>query len=32
VTVVDRLEGGAEALAEKGYRLEAIFTRQTLLQ
>lgn len=32
VTVVDRLEGGAEALAERGYRLEAIFTRHTLLQ
>ena len=32
VTVVDRLEGGAEALAEKGYRLEAIFTRHSLLQ
>jgi orotate phosphoribosyltransferase len=32
VTVVDRLEGGAEALAEKGYHLEAIFTRHTLLQ
>ena len=32
VTVVDRLEGGAEALAAKGYKLESIFTRTTLLQ
>lgn len=31
-TVVDRLEGGAEALAEKGYLLKAVFTRHTLLQ
>ena len=31
VTVVDRQEGGAEALAAKGYRLEAIFTRESLL-
>jgi len=27
VTVVDRQEGGAEALAAKGYRLAAIFTK-----
>lgn len=32
VTVVDRQEGGAEALAGKGYRLEALFTREELLQ
>ena len=31
LTVVDRQEGGAEALAEKGYPLKAIFTRQELL-
>ncbi|MFZ5773961.1 MAG: orotate phosphoribosyltransferase [Thermodesulfobacteriota bacterium] len=31
VTVVDRQEGGAEALAAKGYPLAAIFTRQSLL-
>lgn len=31
VTVVDRQEGGAEALAEKGFPLKAIFTRQDLL-
>lgn len=31
ITVVDRLEGGAEALAEKGYPLKAIFTRHNLL-
>ena len=30
-TVVDRQEGGVEALAAKGYRLETIFTRQELL-
>ena len=30
-TVVDRQEGGVEALAAKGYRLESIFTRQELL-
>lgn len=30
-TIVDRLEGGAEALAAKGYRLEAIFDRHSLL-
>ena len=30
-TIVDRQEGGAEALAAKGYQLRAIFTRQTLL-
>lgn len=32
ITVVDRLEGGAEALAEKGYRLESLFTRESLLK
>ena len=32
VTVVDRLEGGAEALAAKGYTLKSIFTRETLLE
>lgn len=32
VTVVDRQEGGAEVLAEKGYPLESIFTRESLLQ
>lgn len=31
VTVVDRQEGGAEALAEAGYPLKAIFTREELL-
>jgi orotate phosphoribosyltransferase len=31
VTVVDRLEGGAEALAARGYQLKSIFTRTTLL-
>ena len=31
ITVVDRQEGGAEALAEKGFELEAIFTREQLL-
>lgn len=30
-TVVDRQEGGAEALAAKGYKLQAIFTRKSLL-
>ena len=30
-TVVDRQEGGAEALAEQGYPLKAIFTRQQLI-
>jgi orotate phosphoribosyltransferase len=30
-TVVDRQEGGGEALAAKGYKLETIFTRQELL-
>lgn len=30
-TVVDRQEGGVEALAARGYRLESIFTRQELL-
>jgi orotate phosphoribosyltransferase len=31
-TLVDRQEGGAEALARAGYPLEAIFTREELLQ
>jgi len=31
VTVVDRQEGGAEVLAEKGYPLKALFTRQELI-
>lgn len=31
ITIIDRQEGGAEALAAKGYRLEALFTRATLL-
>lgn len=31
ITVVDRQEGGADALAEKGYTLEALFTRAQLL-
>jgi orotate phosphoribosyltransferase len=31
VTVVDRQEGGAEALAAKGYDLKTIFTREELL-
>ena len=31
VTIVDRQEGGAEMLAEKGYPLKALFTRQELL-
>lgn len=30
-TVVDRQEGGAEALAGRGHQLESIFTRQELL-
>lgn len=30
-TIVDRQEGGAEALAAKGYPLHVIFTRQSLL-
>jgi orotate phosphoribosyltransferase len=30
-TVVDRQEGGVEALAAKGYQLKSIFTRQELL-
>lgn len=30
-TVVDRQEGGTEALAEQGYPLKAIFTRQQLI-
>ncbi len=31
LTVVDRQEGGAEALAAKGVKLEAVFTREQLL-
>ncbi len=31
ITVVDRQEGGAETLAEAGYSLKAIFTREELL-
>lgn len=31
-TIVERQEGGTETLAKAGYRLEAIFTRQQLLQ
>lgn len=30
-TIVDRQEGGAEALAAKGYPLKAIFTREQLI-
>ena len=30
-TVVDRQEGGAEALAAKGYKLHSVFTRKELL-
>ncbi len=30
-TIVDRQEGGTEALAAKGYQLQALFTRQSLL-
>ena len=30
-TVVDRQEGGAEALAAKGYKLQSVFTREELL-
>jgi len=30
-TIVERQEGGVAALAEKGYKLEAIFTREELL-
>ena len=31
ITVVERQEGGADVLAEAGYKLEAIFTREQLL-
>jgi orotate phosphoribosyltransferase len=31
ITVVDRQEGGAEALAAAGYPLKALFTREQLL-
>ena len=30
LTVLDRQEGGAEALAEEGYTLESVFTKQSL--
>jgi orotate phosphoribosyltransferase len=30
-TIVDRQEGGAEALADAGYRLLSLFTREELL-
>ncbi len=30
-TVVDRQEGGGEALAAKGYKLHSVFTREELL-
>ncbi|NQS71970.1 MAG: orotate phosphoribosyltransferase [Desulfobulbaceae bacterium] len=30
-TVVDRQEGGAEALADRGYPLKAVFTREQLM-
>ena len=32
ITVVDRQEGGAEALAAKGYKLAAIFTRAEIME
>jgi orotate phosphoribosyltransferase len=32
LVVVDRMEGGNAALAEKGYKLESIFTRDDLLK
>jgi orotate phosphoribosyltransferase len=32
ITVVDRQEGGAETLAKKGFKLEAIFTKEELLK
>ena len=32
ITVVDREEGGREALAEQGYTLEALFTRRDIQQ
>jgi len=31
ITVVDRQEGGAEALAKKGYRLESVFTKAEIM-
>ncbi|MEA3469394.1 MAG: orotate phosphoribosyltransferase [Thermodesulfobacteriota bacterium] len=31
ITVVERQEGGVEVLAEAGYKLEALFTREQLL-
>ncbi|PIE64356.1 MAG: orotate phosphoribosyltransferase [Desulfobacterales bacterium] len=31
VTIVERQEGGTEALAQKGYRLKSVFTREELL-
>lgn len=32
ITVVDRQEGGVETLAERGYALEALFTKEELLK
>ena len=32
VTVIERQEGGTEFLAEKGYPLKALFTREELLE
>ena len=32
ITVVDRQEGGAETLAQKGYRLESIFTKADIME
>ncbi len=31
VTIVERQEGGVEALADKGYKLESLFTKEELL-
>ena len=31
ITIVDRQEGGAETLADAGYKLESIFTREELI-
>lgn len=32
ITVVDRQEGGAETLAQRGYRLETIFTKAEIME
>ncbi len=32
ITVVDREEGGAQVLSERGYTLESIFTKKSLLE